>query len=104
MPENTIDWKWVHQHISNFPHCDSSILHAPKSCEFCDARPLWQALRVAWGVNFTGESDPTKAPCPSEQRRSARMVHMWPRNRPTNVDVPVGPRTSFEHILEDSDD
>ena len=30
MPENTIDWKWVHQHISNFPHCDSSILHAPK--------------------------------------------------------------------------
>jgi hypothetical protein len=29
---------------------------------------------------------------------------MWPWNRPTNVEVPLGPRTAFERILEDDND
>lgn len=36
------------------PHCDQRVLHAPGECEFCDARPEWQALRQAWGIAFTG--------------------------------------------------
>jgi hypothetical protein len=90
--------------LKQFPHCDQSVLHAPKSCTYCDQHEDWQALRLAWGVNFTGETDPEKMPCPSSLRRSARMVHAWPGNRPTNVEVPLGPRTAFEHILEDSSD
>lgn len=37
-----------------FPHCDSRILHRAGECEYCDAHPEWQALRVAWGIAFTG--------------------------------------------------
>ena len=91
--------------LGQFPHCDAAILHAPSKCEYCDHHPIWQALRIATRVNFTGEEDPTKAPCPSAHQRSARIAHMWPGNRPTNVDVPMGPRTAFEHILsEDLDE
>jgi hypothetical protein len=38
-----------------FPHCDSRILHAPKSCDTCDMYPHYQELRKSWGINFTGE-------------------------------------------------
>lgn len=98
------DWSTVLQHIKQFPHCDAAILHAPGECDHCDTHPEWQALRMAWGINFTGGTDPAKLPCPSEARRPARMAHMWPGNRPTNVEVPIGPRTGFEHILEDNAD
>jgi hypothetical protein len=37
-----------------FPHCDQRVLHAPGSCQYCDAYPKYQELRVAWGINFTG--------------------------------------------------
>jgi hypothetical protein len=38
-----------------FPHCDGRILHAPGVCTYCDMHPEWQELRLAWGINFTGE-------------------------------------------------
>lgn len=36
------------------PHCDARILHAPGECWACDLYPDWQALRVKWGIAFTG--------------------------------------------------
>jgi len=65
------------------PHCDMFILHAPGMCEYCDApsaEPL-RVYRVQHGINFTGENDPTKKPCPAEQRRSKEHIDRWPGNR-----------------------
>lgn len=75
----------MHEDI-RFPHCDSRVLHAPSKCQFCDALPEWQALRVLWRINFTGESDPGKAQCPSTRDRTVETVHQWPGNRPTPPD------------------
>jgi hypothetical protein len=81
--------------LGQFPHCDRSVLHAPSECEFCDRSPDWQALRVAWGIAFTGHAPertsphgPMQVPCPSDQRRETGQAHTWGGNRPTNVDVP----------------
>lgn len=64
------------------PHCDQSILHAPGTCDFCDKYPYAQALRAQWRINFTGEHDDDKAPCPSEYFRSGELRDRWPGNRP----------------------
>lgn len=69
------------------PHCDQTILHAPGKCEFCDRRPDWQQIREAWRINFTGESDENKAPCPSEYFRSGELRDRWPGNRPEGYDT-----------------
>jgi hypothetical protein len=86
--------------IEQYPHCDSKVLHRPGTCTYCDEHPDWQELRVMWDINFTGENEPGKSQCPSERLRSARTIHMWPGNRPTNVNVPIGPRTATERIDE----
>lgn len=39
-----------------FPHCDARVLHAPGECGYCDACPVWQQLRIAWGIAFTGHA------------------------------------------------
>ena len=60
----------VHSRIHQFPHCDPRILHAPGECEFCDRRSEWQALRVAWGIAFTGwEPEGNELPCPADYAR-----------------------------------
>lgn len=59
------------------PHCDSSILHAPGSCVHCDHYPDWQEMRVRSRINFTGENDPDKAPCPSLHFRPAAVRDRW---------------------------
>ena len=64
------------------PHCDSAVLHAPSICEYCDDYPDYQELRRLWGINFTGENDPDKLPCPSEVRRSLDVINRWGGNRP----------------------
>jgi hypothetical protein len=51
-----------YEHIQQFPHCDSYILHAPGECEYCDMRPEWQELRQSWGIAFTGQPTPTRGP------------------------------------------
>lgn len=63
------------------PHCDSSILHAPGECEACDEYPDWQAFRTAQRISFTGQTDPDRAPCPSEHFRPAETRDQWPGNR-----------------------
>jgi len=69
--------------IRQFPHCDALVLHAPGECEYCDRHPDWQQLRQMWGINFTGKTQPTKAPCPAERRRSVEKIHRWGGNRPS---------------------
>jgi hypothetical protein len=65
-------------------HCDEKVLHRPGTCYFCDEHGAdLQAARENVGVNFTGENDPSKAPCPADRRGS--NPHDWPRNRPAGT-------------------
>lgn len=69
--------------ISQAPHCDALVLHAPGICKSCDKYPDRQNARIARRVAFTGEEHhPTKSLCPSEYFRSAEVVHKWKGNRP----------------------
>jgi hypothetical protein len=68
--------------IVQFPHCDSRVLHRPGECEYCDRHPEWQQLREVWGINFTGGTDPKKAPCPATRDRDVATIHRWGGNRP----------------------
>lgn len=64
------------------PHCDQTILHAPGVCEYCDHYADWQAVRDTQRINFTGEEDPDKAPCPSTYFRPSAYRDAWPGNTP----------------------
>ncbi len=61
--------------ITQFPHCDARILHAPGECEYCDRHPEWQELRKTWMIAFTGhapatyEHAGTQVPCPADFNR-----------------------------------
>jgi hypothetical protein len=99
-----LDWTLVHKHVEQFPHCDHLILHAPGKCRYCDSHPEWQALRLAWEINFTGEENPQLAPCPSAKYRPAYQAHRWHGNHPTEVEVPLQPPTAWEHLTEDDDE
>lgn len=74
------------------PHCDQDILHAPGECRYCDAEPLWQQLRVLWGIAFTGHPPRIttsgggrayeEIACPSDIRRLGGVANRWPGNQP----------------------
>lgn len=87
--------------IEQFPHCDQNILHKPGACQFCDMHPEWQELRVVWGINFSGEYDPTKAPCPSERHRPAFLSHRWVGNQATQEPVRTTPKNIYELVNEE---
>jgi hypothetical protein len=55
-------------------------LHAPGECRYCDEYSDWQELRLLWRINFTGEHDENKAPCPSTAFRSEDGVNRWGGN------------------------
>jgi hypothetical protein len=66
-----------------FPHCDQRILHGPGECRYCDANKEWQALRLAWGIAFTGwEPEYKELPCPADYARGDAHK-LWPENRAT---------------------
>lgn len=75
-----------------FPHCDDLVLH--RDCEYCNEYPERQRKRAADGINFTGEYDPSKKPCPSEERRSLEIINRWPGNRAKKIDRPLNYRGS----------
>jgi hypothetical protein len=52
------------------------------SCDVCDNFPIAQKLREIWNINFTGEGNPNKQPCPAEVARPVDLIHRWPGNRP----------------------
>lgn len=68
--------------VTQMPHCDSAILHAPGVCKYCDKYASWQEYRELSGINYTGESDPAKAPCPSTYFRPGALRDEWPGNTP----------------------
>src|SRR5689334_1125238 len=89
----------LHNTLGQFPHCDALVLHAPGQCEYCDHHPDWQALRLLWNIQFTGEADDANLelaavralrakegeeplPCPAERRRPAMRIHRWGGNAP----------------------
>jgi len=75
--------------LGTIPHCDQRVLHAPGECQYCDREPIWQALRLLWGIAFTGhEPADGEMPCPSDYRRGTGQAHTWGGNRPTEVDAP----------------
>ncbi len=67
---------------NSFPHCDSLVLHYPGTCEYCDGYPDWQANRLRRGINFTGEGNPLKHPCPAEEKRPLETINKWHGNVP----------------------
>lgn len=87
--------------IKQFPHCDPNILHRPGACEFCDMHPEWQELREVWGINFSGEEDKTKSPCPSERHRPAHISHRWIGNQATREPVRTTPKNIYELVNEE---
>lgn len=67
--------------IGPFPHCDPSVLHAPGECKYCDSCPVFQTLRMAWGIAFTGkEPKDNELPCPSDYKRGFNGANVWPGN------------------------
>jgi hypothetical protein len=80
------------KHISQFPHCDQRILHAPEdNCTVCNMHPEWQELRKMWGIAFTGhsydqngklfvENGHTILPCPAESNRGMKSINSWGGN------------------------
>ena len=66
-----------------YPHCDDAVLHAPGECVYCDRYPEAQARREANGINFTGQHDPSREPCPAEARRGLGAINRWSGNWPT---------------------
>lgn len=36
-----------------YPHCNTEVLHAPGTCQYCDLYPDRQAMRSASGTPFT---------------------------------------------------
>lgn len=65
-----------------FPHCDQRILHAPGECHYCDKRPGWQELRIAWGIAFTGYIPEGKElPDPATHARGFENLNAWDGNK-----------------------
>lgn len=77
------DASWTDMPIGfMFVHCDASVVHAPGRCSSCDEAAFGlQYLRSMQRVNFTGEHDIEKAPCPSEIFRSVENVQRWGGNQ-----------------------
>jgi hypothetical protein len=72
--------KSIRAMIKQFPHCDQRVLHAPGECEFCDKHPVWQALRLGWGIAFTGyEPDGKELPDPATYARG-ETLNAWQGN------------------------
>lgn len=68
--------------MATMPHCDSAVLHAPGVCNYCDEYPGWQEYRELSRINFTGQSDPNKVPCPSTYFRPGAVRDEWYGNVP----------------------
>lgn len=72
-------------HLYSMAHCDYMVLHAPGECQFCDRHPKQQEYRRTHNINFTGEKNPNKRPCPAELIRGD-ICQEWGGNKP----VPEG--------------
>lgn len=82
--------------VIQFPHCDPRILHAVGECCHCDKHPYWQALRLAWGIAFTGYTpEGTELPCPADAARGNKH-EKWPGNQAQSVYSEMNYRASIK--------
>lgn len=44
--------QWIPQ-PAEYPHCNSEVLHAPGTCQYCDMYPDRQQMRIASNTPFT---------------------------------------------------
>lgn len=80
-----------------FPHCDPRILHAVGECGFCDKHPYWQAMRLAWGIAFTGYTpEGTELPCPADHARGDKHKE-WNGN----TAQPVHPESNYRASIKE---
>jgi|SRR5271157_1060534 len=77
------------KHVHQMPHCDQRVLHSPDdNCKYCNDLPEWQALRIMWGIAFTGHSGEkgpygnAQQPCPAEAARGMESINSWGGNVP----------------------
>lgn len=79
------------QNRAYMPHCDSSILHSPGICEYCDQYSDWQEYRIVARIAFSDENPVPegKAPCPSTYFRSAEVRDRWGGNVPNGSWLPM---------------
>ena len=83
-----LGYQWATLSQETFPHCDQNCIHRPLSCEYCDQYAgNIQQNRELLKVNFTGENDPRKHPCPSDLKRGLAGAHVWGGNRPKSNTV-----------------
>lgn len=75
---------FINAKIHQFPHCDPKVLHEPKACEVCDMYPDWQALRLVWGICFSGKLELNKMPDPATYARGLSWAE-WYGNRASPV-------------------
>lgn len=75
------EYKLLIRNRAPAPHCDQNVLHAPGRCDFCDIYKDLQHFRITSGINFTGETDPEKKPCPATEARKLEDIERWPGNR-----------------------
>ena len=78
-------WEFVRKHFGQAPHCDAKVLHSPGTCEYCDHRADLQAVRLVWGISFTGEGSTETSTCPSQLERPLEKINRWPGNRASRV-------------------
>lgn len=77
-------------------HCDPNVVHPPGVCEMCDLYPHFQHQRINAGINFTGEQDPNKKPCPAELLRPLTTINKWHGNYPfQNLDAKTKERCNY---------
>jgi hypothetical protein len=104
----------VRDHIEQFPHCDPRVLHAPEdNCIYCNAHPEWQALRIAWGIAFTGHSFDNQGnpmpdanggvilPCPAQYNRGMTSVNGWHGNVPVTPEEDKRREEAFERVSKE---
>lgn len=62
-------------------HCDARVLHAPGTCEYCDAYPALQEWRQEYRMLFTGEEPrPLWRMCPAQEARGLDSLNGWSGN------------------------
>lgn len=88
---------------TQFPHCDDRILHAPRTCEYCDMHPDLQEARIRDGICFTGQVERGKQPCPSEKARSLKAINQWAGNRPMDAEEKARQEHHWEQVKRELD-
>jgi hypothetical protein len=68
----------IMDNIDVYPHSDCRVLHAPGECVECDLFPIFQALRFAWDIAYTGYTPENKElPCPFDYGKGEPYLNTY---------------------------